>query len=119
MTFYTSLALTRWQSLDRLITEHFYQPDLISLRNLLDPTQDDRSVQHGIPKVPFQKLLKMDPNLLAHHESCSICLVHFSPQEEVHPLSCGHVFHENCIQEWFKDRDTCPMCRQKMPPTTL
>ena len=28
-----------------------------------------------------------------------------------HALSCGHVFHRSCIQEWFQRKATCPLCR--------
>lgn len=26
-------------------------------------------------------------------------------------LQCGHVFHDNCIQNWSTRADTCPVCR--------
>ncbi|KAK1274368.1 RING-H2 finger protein ATL32 [Acorus gramineus] len=29
-------------------------------------------------------------------------------------VSCGHMFHENCIKTWLKRNRTCPMCRFKM-----
>jgi hypothetical protein len=27
---------------------------------------------------------------------------------------CGHIFHENCIQEWFQNHNTCPVCRNSL-----
>jgi hypothetical protein len=27
---------------------------------------------------------------------------------------CHHIFHETCIQEWFRNHDTCPVCRSSL-----
>jgi len=27
---------------------------------------------------------------------------------------CGHSFHTNCIQKWFKEHNTCPLCRLEL-----
>lgn len=27
---------------------------------------------------------------------------------------CNHIFHELCIQEWFRNHDTCPVCRTSL-----
>ncbi len=27
---------------------------------------------------------------------------------------CRHIFHEYCIQEWFRNHDTCPVCRTSL-----
>lgn len=27
---------------------------------------------------------------------------------------CGHTFHKNCIIEWLKRSETCPMCRKEI-----
>jgi hypothetical protein len=29
------------------------------------------------------------------------------------PLSCGHVFHKRCIDEWFTRKRRCPLCRKQ------
>ena len=26
---------------------------------------------------------------------------------------CGHFFHKNCLENWFKINQNCPMCREK------
>lgn len=30
-------------------------------------------------------------------------------------ITCGHVFHKNCLQKWCVYNDTCPTCRLKNP----
>mmetsp|Transcript_44307 Transcript_44307/g.106733 ORF Transcript_44307/g.106733 Transcript_44307/m.106733 type:complete len:399 (+) Transcript_44307:458-1654(+) len=45
---------------------------------------------------------------------CCICLECYAVGETVcAPIktSCHHVFHEGCINEWFKKSDKCPLCR--------
>ena len=57
---------------------------------------------------------------------CSICLDVFEqiPQTEnssllkekkyknAHELSCGHMFHKKCINNWLKNNSNCPYCRK-------
>ena len=42
-------------------------------------------------------------------KKCAICLEQsFKSQCKTR---CGHLFHINCIKEWFKHNATCPICR--------
>ena len=42
---------------------------------------------------------------------CSICC-ESTNFKFVDTLGCNHIFHHNCIREWFKIKSTCPLCRQ-------
>jgi hypothetical protein len=44
-------------------------------------------------------------------DDCSICL-----DKLVNKLimPCGHQFHTDCILDWFKKNNTCPICRVKL-----
>lgn len=47
--------------------------------------------------------------------ACTICQeIMFTP----FILNCGHSFCYNCLKEWFKNRQECPLCRAKLkrPP---
>lgn len=46
-------------------------------------------------------------------EKCPICLVSFKKQEVGTPESCDHVFCLDCIMEWSKNVNTCPVDRQE------
>ena len=26
-------------------------------------------------------------------------------------LPCSHAFHAECVDQWLKEKDTCPMCK--------
>lgn len=45
-------------------------------------------------------------------ERCPICLLRFKQQEIGTPESCDHNFCVDCIQEWSKNVNTCPVDRQ-------
>ncbi|KAJ8915230.1 hypothetical protein NQ315_015453 [Exocentrus adspersus] len=46
-------------------------------------------------------------------EKCPICLISFKTQEIGTPESCDHMFCLECIQEWSKNMNTCPVDRQE------
>lgn len=48
--------------------------------------------------------------------SCAICgdiFTGVNPEESVYATVCGHLFHYNCLLEWFERSKTCPQCRHK------
>lgn len=44
---------------------------------------------------------------------CSICLNECTNCTKK-TLLCNHVFHTDCIKEWFMKGDDCPLCRGKL-----
>ena len=62
----------------------------------------------SIPIIGYDKEKHID------HDSCSICIGEYEDSSRVKMLTCKHLFHENCIDEWImKGRDTnivCPVC---------
>ncbi len=59
----------------------------------------------------YQRVKKNDPLL---KETCSICLDHYSRREGVRKSNCNHTFHKKCIDKWYKQNDSCPICRQDL-----
>lgn len=52
-------------------------------------------------------------NKLSHQE-CSVCISDFQKEEIVVILSCNHVYHKNCVEEWIKTKSNCPYCRKSV-----
>lgn len=46
-------------------------------------------------------------------KGCSICLEDFENGCYVRRLSCDHVFHKECVDEWFHRHFVCPICRSR------
>jgi len=47
-------------------------------------------------------------NLIIKKDECSIC---FNLIKKEIILNCNHYFCDNCIKEWVKRSNLCPMCR--------
>ena len=45
-------------------------------------------------------------------ETCPVCLEEIQ-FKQLHKTSCGHVFHHECILNWFVASDDCPVCRNE------
>ncbi|CAN8071618.1 unnamed protein product [Agarophyton chilense] len=48
---------------------------------------------------------------------CVICQNHFKDGESTRKLRCEHIFHDDCIMQWFGgedllEHDSCPFCRK-------
>jgi len=62
-----------------------------------------------IPTKVYQELSKdltTDKN-----KRCAVCLCDYEPEDQVRHLPCDHLFHPDCIQEWFKANAKCPVCK--------
>ena len=45
--------------------------------------------------------------------ACSICISDFEIGDRITRLKCMHIYHNSCINGWFKEENTCPICRTK------
>lgn len=54
---------------------------------------------------------------IAANESpeCSVCLDDLSIGTTALRIPCGHLFHEDCVKEWLKKSNECPVCRWELP----
>lgn len=69
-------------------------------------------------KKPFEVIdvqsISSSGNSRSSLDECAICLDTL-PRNDLenitYRLKCGHVYHSECILEWFKKYYTCPYCR--------
>lgn len=45
---------------------------------------------------------------------CAICYCDYECADRLRVLPCNHRFHLLCIDDWFKIRDNCPLCKRKI-----
>jgi hypothetical protein len=71
-------------------------------------------------EIFFKKLLekcnidKFNKNKYKKYEDCRICLMKFENNENILILPCLHIFHNNCIMNWLKNKKTCPLDNQNL-----
>lgn len=46
---------------------------------------------------------------------CSICQETMCKDDVVLKLLCRHVYHDSCVSEWLRTKNTCPLCRDELP----
>jgi hypothetical protein len=44
---------------------------------------------------------------------CAVC--HEDLTEKATLMPCGHLFNKECIEEWLKQHNQCPVCRHELP----
>ncbi|KAJ0252541.1 hypothetical protein HA466_0117260 [Hirschfeldia incana] len=45
-------------------------------------------------------------------EPCCICQEEYIEGEDMGTLECSHHFHSQCIKEWLKQKNLCPICKK-------
>lgn len=44
--------------------------------------------------------------------NCSICLEKIKKEDEfINNECCNNTFHTTCLEEWYKVKENCPLCR--------
>ncbi|CAD8046939.1 unnamed protein product [Paramecium sonneborni] len=84
-----------------------------------------------IPKFLFPKPFSYFQKVIVHDSmECPICLnsLKLRPEDmDVRPMNqllqhqimvtpCKHEFHPQCLQQWLKIQNRCPLCRGHLPP---
>ena len=67
------------------------------------------SARVGPPPLSTNPMAAAPPLCIA---SCSICHDNAEDAGAWVSISCGHLFHETCLQHWAKIKRSCPCCRQ-------
>ncbi|KAG7619551.1 Zinc finger RING-type [Arabidopsis suecica] len=86
----------------------------VTYRTVSVMSKDEKSLRMvllGRMKAEEFKSLKMET------EPCSICLeslVSGPKPRDVTRMTCSHVFHNGCLLEWLKRKNTCPLCRTEI-----
>lgn len=65
-------------------------------------------------KFPL-RCASISPSESKYLDSCNICLESINNKKLHRELTCNHVFHPECVDEWLlKCNSTCPTCKAKV-----
>lgn len=85
---------------------------VINEENNFEPNTHSKGVNKNIlkllPKNKVNDINKLD------EKKCVICLEYFVNGDLLTTIPCFHLFHPKCIIEWFKSKNTCPICKTKI-----
>ncbi|XP_015942058.1 E3 ubiquitin ligase BIG BROTHER-related [Arachis duranensis] len=60
----------------------------------------------GLPSIKF----KTGSDQHGSNDSCVICRMDYEDDESLTVLSCKHLYHPECINNWLKINKVCPVC---------
>ncbi|KAK8519034.1 hypothetical protein V6N13_017717 [Hibiscus sabdariffa] len=60
----------------------------------------------SLPSVKY----KAGSSQIGSNESCVICRVDYEDGDSLTVLSCKHLYHPECINNWLKINKVCPVC---------
>uniref|UniRef100_A0A0E0ESS6 RING-type domain-containing protein n=1 Tax=Oryza meridionalis TaxID=40149 RepID=A0A0E0ESS6_9ORYZ len=47
--------------------------------------------------------------------ACAVCTDDLPPAATACRLPCGHLYHADCFVQWLSRRNSCPVCRRRVP----
>jgi hypothetical protein len=62
------------------------------------------------PTLPFPPLQPQTEE--GASTQCPVCLTDIDIGAPCHRLPCAHHYHQECILEWLKTKNSCPVCRR-------
>ena len=59
----------------------------------------------------FTQLPQNDEEVIIKVDDGAECCICYEGVVEGKMLSCGHIYHKECIDTWFNEKKICPYCR--------
>lgn len=60
------------------------------------------------------EVLSLENRSLKGSEEITECPICLESERTMISTPCGHKFHTNCLMEWLKSHDNCPVCRNSL-----
>ncbi|KAJ0609201.1 putative transcription factor C2H2 family [Helianthus annuus] len=75
------------------------------------------SILKSLPLFVYSDETKTKTETNVDVVDCAVCLAEFKNGEKFRVLpNCKHCFHTRCIDMWFYNHSTCPLCRAPVEP---
>ena len=100
-----------------IIAQLYPDPDKMTYEQLLELEEKVGSVSKGLTKRQIKKIPKVIYNKIKFKNDdnkCVVCQYEFKNGENVTQLTCGHLFHTECVDTWLSKNKVCPMCHKEI-----
>ena len=93
----------------------FYLPYL-PFPALQSPAVDEEQDKAGMSEEDLTHLpsTRYHPSAIPRDTTCAVCLSEIEDGEEIRQLTCKHMYHRACIDNWLRKRGVCPLCVRKV-----
>lgn len=79
------------------------------------PASKDAVSKLPILEVESKHCKKVEDKEELEPPLCTVCYENLPIGTKAQFMPCGHTFHPDCLAPWFKDHNTCPVCRFELP----
>jgi len=105
---------------NQVINQICPNPDAMSYEQLLELQEKIGYVDKGfkkddVDKVPTVKFSKLRSSKYGNFaDRCTVCQFEFEEGEILRKLSCGHLYHKGCVDDWLLKDKKCPVCKNEV-----
>ena len=71
----------------------------------------DEEIEQVMECLPIKTLTEKKEGV---NTNCIICLTDYEVGDTITTLPCFHMFHSNCVKDWFKSQNSCPICKYEI-----
>lgn len=68
----------------------------------------------GLTKRQINTLPTRDFCKTDQFKTCSICMTEYTESSKIRILPCSHEYHDECIDHWLYENNSCPICRNRI-----
>ena len=93
---------------------------LLRLGERMGDVKSERWAMRAQQEIEKLRIIKFDPTMAKGKDEndccvkCLVCQFQYEEGETIRVLPCGHMFHDECVDQWLSTKDHCPYCRQSI-----
>lgn len=96
--------------------DYFIGPGLEELLEQLSANEHRGPPPAARSSIDSMPTIKISQRHLCSDSHCPVCKEKFELGSEARQMPCNHIYHSDCIVPWLVEHNSCPVCRQELPP---
>ena len=96
--------------------DYFIGPGLEELFEQLSANDRRAPPPASRSSIDAMPTIKITRGHLHSDSHCPVCKDKFELGSEARQMPCNHIYHSDCIIPWLVQHNSCPLCRQELPP---